>query len=334
MKTRIAPDSKLGPLILCIVMTCAWPLAAQQKGQWVPGQVGLNAGILPSPGITVFNLDLYYVSTTLNGPNGNRVPVTGRYGFWFVENIIYYVPNFKILGGHLMFGIAQPTFGNGSLTLPEFGVSGGGFGIADTYVQPFTIGWSLKRVAFYTGYAFFAPTGRYSPGATNNIGSGYWGNDFITGTTLYITKNQGTSANIFTNWEFHGSRQELGGLQITPGQTFTDEWGVGQVLPLKKNMSLLAQLGGVGYDQWQVSANGGTVPNPIPGGAPIPAHLLPFYSVHAAGLQANVIMPTKNLSFFFKYYWEYSSKAAPLGNAVVIGGTWTLSIPKPTATNN
>ena len=182
-----------------------------------------------------------------------------------MENLVYYVPSLKVLGGHLQFGIGQPTVANGSVTLPQFGISAGsGFGFADTYVQPYTLGWSAKRIAFYGSYAFIAPTGRYVPGATNNIGSGYWGNHFLTGTTLYLTKNQGTSANLFTDWEFHGSRQEIDNARITPGQTFTIEWGLGQALPLKKDQSILAQLGGVGYDQWQVSANGGTIPSVVP----------------------------------------------------------------------
>jgi hypothetical protein len=304
-------------------------LVAQQKGQWIPGQVGLNAGILPNPGISVVNISLGYSSTTLNDSMGNSLPLQGSYDVWAVENLLYYVPPVKFLGGHFAFAVAQPTFANGSLTVPQFGISAGGFGLADTFVQPFTLGWSTKRIAFYSAYAFFAPTGRYTPGATNNVGSGYWGNDFLTGITLYLTKNQGTSANLFTDWEFHGTRQETNNARITPGQTFTTEWGLGQILPLKKDLSMLAQLGGVGYDQWQVSANGGTAPNPVLGAPPIPARLLPYYSVHAAGLQAEFILPKSSLGLYFKYYWEYLSKARPQGSTVCVGANWTLRIPKP-----
>jgi hypothetical protein len=139
------------------------------------------------------------------------------------------------------------------------------------------------------------------------------------------------SANLFTDWEFHGSRNDANGARVTPGQTFTTEWGLGQALPLKKDMSMLLQLGGVGYDQWQVSDNSGTRSNPIPGGPLLPAGILPFYSVHAAGLQANFLMPKKNVTGFFKYYWEYSAAARPMGATLVFGATWTLRIPKPPA---
>jgi len=300
----------------------------------MPGQMGLNAGIMPNPGISVINIDINYSAGTLNDRNGNPTPVTGNYNVWVVENILYYVPKFKVLGGNLGFAIAQPTVANGSLVIdlgnpPKFSANGGGYGFTDTYIQPVTLGWHLKRADFYGGYAFFAPSGRYTPGATNNVGSGYWGNDFITGTTLYLTKNKGTSVNLFTNWEFHGAKQGANNTSVTPGQTFTTEWGLGQVIPLKKDFSRLLQLGAVGYDQWQVSDNGGTVPNPIPAGPPLPAALVPHYSVHSAGLQSNFILPAKNLNFYFKYYWEYSAKSHPLGNTAAFGVAWTFRIPKP-----
>jgi hypothetical protein len=143
-------------LIVAVLSLTVSNMFAQQKGQWVPGQVGLDAGILPDPGISIVNISQAYSASTLNDANGKALPIQGTYSFWVVENLFYYVPNIKVLGGHLAFGIAQPTVANGSATLPQFGLSCGGFGLTDTYVQPFTLGWSAKRIAFYGGYAFFA----------------------------------------------------------------------------------------------------------------------------------------------------------------------------------
>jgi hypothetical protein len=44
-------------------------------------------------------------------------------------------------------------------------------------VRSVTLGWSLKRADVHVFYAFMEPTGRYTPGASDNIGSGYWGNN-------------------------------------------------------------------------------------------------------------------------------------------------------------
>ncbi len=151
-----------------------------------------------------------------------------------------------------------------------------------------------------------------------------------TGTSYYVTKNKGTSANLFTDWEIHGQRPGTNGTEKTPGQAFSMEWGLGQVLPLKKNMTQLLQLGVVGYDQWQVTADSGTVP--IPGTAlTTDASLIPFYSVHAVGGAANYILPTKNLVGFFKYYDEYLAYSHFQGTTIVFGLSWTVREPKPAA---
>jgi hypothetical protein len=306
---------RLRPFVLVLALTSVFsPVSAQQRGQYQPGQFGLNAGVLPSPGFTYVNIAINYASTRLNGPNGNEVPITGSYNVWAEENFFYYVPSAKVAGGNYAFGIAFPVLANGSLALPQYGVSGGGYGLADTWLQPFTLGWHLKRADLFVGDALWLPTGRYRVGASNNIGYGNFGNHFITGTTVYLTKNKGTSANLFTDWEVHSNKN---GTDVTPGQAFTDEWGIGQVLPLKKNFSRLLQLGGVGYDQWQVTANTGALKK------------APFYSVHAAGLQANYIVPEKSLSIGFKYYWQYKAIATSIGNTLALEFAWTLHDPKP-----
>ena len=313
-------------VLLCMSVFTAAPTQGQQKGQYMPGQQGLNAGVLPDPGFTYANMTINYSSDTLKNASGNTVPLVGSYDIWAVANVFYYVPKFKVLGAKLAV-MAAPTFANGSLTLgalnlPNLALNAGGVGLADTWVQPATLGWNLKRVDVYVGYAFMAPTGRYTPGASDNVGSGYWGNNMITGSTFYLTKNKGTTANLFTDWEFHGSKTTGRGTNATPGQAFTTEWGLGQVLPLKKGFSRLLQLGLIGYDQWQVSDNGGLAsPN-------IPASALPHYSVHAIGLQTNFILPAKALNFFFKFEDEYRAFARPEGRTFVFGGSYTLRIPK------
>jgi len=309
-------------------------MLGQQKPQWMPGQVGLNAGALPPSGFTYVNMDLNYNAGTFNDQNGNAIPVNGTYNVWAVENIFYYVPSPKVLGGNLGLMVMFPTPATGSLDadisnpyFPNLSAAAGGGGIADLWLQPFNIGWHFKRADFHVSDGFMIPTGRYSPGATNNVGTGYFGNHFQTGTTYYITKNKGTSANLFTDWEVHGARAGTNNTSKTPGQAFTDEWGLGQVLPLKKNFSKLLQVGVIGYDQWQVTANNGSFSL---AGVILPASALPYYSVHAVGGQINYIAPPKNISLFFKYEHEYKSYSSLLGNTIVFGGTWTLPVPKPT----
>lgn len=293
-----------------VLIPCA---ATQQKGQWVPGQSGLNAGVLPDSGFTYEALTISYSSDSLKDSDGHSVPMQGTYSFWALENIFLFVPKVRVLGGHL--GVmATVTAANGSLTGAQSGFSTGGYGLCDVWAQPFTLGWHFSRADSYVACAFVAPTGRYNPGATDNVGSGFWGNHIETGTTLYLTKNKGTTANMTTDWEVHG---QLKGSDFTPGQAFTTEWGLGQMLPVDKQMKKLLQLGLIGYDQWQVSANTGEIDGLI-------GSLIPYYSVHAVGFQSNFIVPVRGLSLFLKYEREYRALAQLSGRTVAFGGSWTL----------
>ena len=335
-------------ILVCIVLSSGSSLTAQQKGQYQPGQYGMNAGVLPDPGITYANITLNYSADRLNFANGTPTKITGTYSVWAVENIFMYVPKFKLLGAKFAPFVAVPTLATGSLTLPFLGdgvtVGTDGLTLADTWFQPLTLGWHLPRADVWTGYAFMAPTGRYTPGATDNVGSGYWGNHFKGSGTFYLTKDQGTSANFMGDWEIHGSKTTrstdistmLGtipiNVQVTPGAAFSDEWGIGQAIPLNKpflktkNITKVAQLGVIGYDQAQVSRNTSNVPV-----LDTLQRLVPFYYAHAIGFQATYIDLAKDWTVFFKYEHEYNANAHPQGTTIVFGGTYTFRIPKAAA---
>lgn len=67
----------------------------------------------------------------------------------------------------------------------------------------------------------------------------------------------------------------------------------------------------------------------IPGTPGIRQSAIPFYSVHAIGVQANFVLPAKDLAAFFKYYDEFHALTRPQGRTIVFGFSWTLRIPKP-----
>src|SRR5215472_19062368 len=138
-------------LMLCVslalIIVIALPIKAQQKGQYLPGQFGLNSGVIPEPGFTYANVSINYFADTLKDGNGNTVPAAGTYNLWAIENVFFYAPNFKALGGKMMFGIIAPTFANGSVTEQTLGLQAGGFGIADIFVQPLTLSWKFSRAA-------------------------------------------------------------------------------------------------------------------------------------------------------------------------------------------
>ena len=73
----------------------------------------------------------------------------------------------------------------------------GGSGLADSFYQPFVLGWNKKRIAVRTTYGFLAPTGSYKLGANDNVGSGYWTHIVSSGQTFFLTKNKATTLSTF-----------------------------------------------------------------------------------------------------------------------------------------
>src|SRR5215469_11791879 len=164
------------PLFLILfVLSAAFFSEAQQRGQYLPGQYGLNAGvaIMPPPGFTVANLDLNYSANALKDSRGTAIPVKGTFSLWSIENLFFYVPETKILGGKFS-SWAAVNWANNSVTAAilssKFGLNAAGVGLTDTWVQPFNLGWHFPRVDTWIGYAFMAPTGQFSPGSTSNNG--------------------------------------------------------------------------------------------------------------------------------------------------------------------
>jgi hypothetical protein len=344
--TRIIHGGWKFAVLVCILLSGSQTLMAQQKGQYQPGQYGLNAGILPDPGFTYADYNINYNAKHLELENTLPIKGSGSYNVWAWENIFFYVPKFKVLGAKFAPYIAVPTLATGSLTLTFVGNGGtvgtGGLTLADTWFQPLNLGWHLPRADIFVGDGFMAPTGRYTPGATNNVGSGYWGNHLNGAGTFYLTKDQGTTANIMGDWEVHGAKTARSGdittmagtlpinIQITPGAAFSDEWGLGQAIPLDrpflktKNITKVAQIGIIGYDQAQISRNRSN--NSIVDSL---EQLVPFYYVHAAGLQANYIDLKHDWNVFCKYEKEYNAAAHPKGTTIAFGVVYTFRIPKP-----
>ena len=81
MRLKLLPH-----ILLYAVMAGALPLAALEKCQYMPGQFGLNAGILPSPGFTYQNMEINYNTSTLNDSKGDALPIKPSLNLWVVEN--------------------------------------------------------------------------------------------------------------------------------------------------------------------------------------------------------------------------------------------------------
>ena len=134
------------------------------------------------------------------------------------------------LGGARFSMSATLPIANNSLTSDVQGALSGGGGFADSYYQPFILGWQKKYADVRAVYGFLAPTGRFDSTSNNNVGSGYWTHVASAGETFYLTPNKGTVVSAFQMYEFHGTQQ---GTHIHPGQNVDLDYSVTQVFAVK-----------------------------------------------------------------------------------------------------
>src|SRR5271169_5645301 len=267
---------------------------AADVGHYAPGVMNIRDYVVPDPGFYAADYNYYYTTTRLNDAGGNKIssvtikPGPGP-GVTLKVNVdvntyanaptLIWVTPWKILGAKYGAYIA-PTFANSSLDASLSTENGRGanpstssFGVGDVFVMPVWLGWKLEHWDLALGYGFYAPTGKYStqtvtlpvvgPVKTTspgNIGLGFWEQQ-LQGTVMwYPSTNMGTAVMATLTYETSGKKQDFA---VTPGDDLTLNWGISQFLPLKKDESLLLEVGPAGYDTWQITdATGSGVNNP------------------------------------------------------------------------
>lgn len=291
------------------VLTCGLIFAghtnAQNRGVYPLGMSATSSGVTPAPGFTYVNQLLIYSRDESKGPNGEVVG-TGSNSVVMDMNTLAWVSKGKILGGANFSMTATLPVARNSLTSDVTGPVSGGAGFADSYYQPFILGWNRKRTAFRAVYGFLAPTGRFKAAANDNVGSGYWTHAFSSGQTFYLTKDRATTLSAFQMYEIHTKQKETG---IHPGQTFNLDFSLMRVLPIGHKPWL--QIGLVGYNARQTTAKRG------PGvTADQRSHR---YKVNSLGFASTVNLPRK-INVGFKYFQEFANRSTFQGHSIQISG--------------
>ena len=281
---------------------------AQNRGVYPLGMSATNSGVTPEPGFTYVNQLLIYSRDKSKGPEG-EVLATGSNSVVMDMNTLAWVSKKKILGAKFSMTATLP-FARNSLTADFTGPISGGGGFADSYYQPFILGWEKKRVAIRAVYGFLAPTGSFKAGANNNVGSGYWTHAFSSGQTVYLTKDKATSFSAFQMYEIHTTQEDTG---IHPGQTFNLDYSVMRVLPVGDKPWL--QVGLVGYNQRQTTAKRGPGVTTEQEAA--------RYNVNSIGFASSVNLP-RRINVGFKYFQEFSNRSTFQGHSIQISGAIKL----------
>jgi hypothetical protein len=209
-----------GGVLTVFAAACMWitiPSQAQNRGVYPLGMSAINSGVMPESTFTYSNQFLLYTRDQAKDQEGQSLPVTGNHSVILDMNTITWVSRQKIIGARYGASASLP-FSKNDLTSDLQGNLSGGSGFADSYYLPVILGWNWSRAAVRAMYGFLAPTGRFSAGADNNVGSGYWTHALSAGQTFYLTGNKALSISAFQLYEFHTVQEDTG---VHPGQTST-----------------------------------------------------------------------------------------------------------------
>ena len=121
-------------------------------------------------------------------------------------------------------------------------------GFGDMFVQPLGLSWASKWVDLTLAYGFTAPTGRYTTGADDNVGMGFWTHQVQAWGNFYPVEDQSTDLVLGLTYELNG---EVKDADFNPGNRFSLEWGISQYV------SDGLELGIMGGHNWQVSDDKG-----------------------------------------------------------------------------
>jgi hypothetical protein len=296
------------PVVLAAAaLLIATPARAQNRGVYPLGMSATNSGVTPEPGFSYVNQLLFYARDELRGPEGEPL-ATGNNSVILAMNSLVWVSKKEILRGAKFSMSATLPITNNSLSSDAAGAISGGGGFADSYYQPFILGWEGKTVDTRAVYGFLAPTGEFKPGGSTNVGSGYWTHVVSSGQTWSLTPDGGAAVSAFQMYEFHTDQKGTG---IHPGQTFDLDYSVTRMMLLGDDVQL--QVGLVGYGQWQTTDKSGP--------AVTPAEAQTRYSVNALGFATNVLWPERKVSLGLKYFKEFSNRSTFQGYSVQISGS-------------
>jgi hypothetical protein len=206
------------------------PALAQYQGHNFRGDFGVNSGTQPPPGV-FFSLPFgQWGVDSIKDAAGDPFLANRFKGFdlRLVPLTIVGVTPRKVLGANYGFMVA-PTF---STVRPESvgegEVDSSSWDFNDIYVVPVYLGWHLPRADFVAGYGFFAPTGRYTAGADDNVGLGMWSHELQAGTTLYLDEAKAFSLATTAYLEMHSNKKDQ---DLKVGNLLTLEGGAAYNVP-------------------------------------------------------------------------------------------------------
>jgi hypothetical protein len=305
-----------------MALLLAAPAQAQLNGSHSLGDFGVQSGTQPAPGFYAALFYLHYSTDTIKDVDGNTVRLApsapGSIGLSAFAPMVWYVSKTKVLGANVGGMVVLP-FANASLEAPAFQLDRPiDTGVADMLVRPIDFGWHRKRADVAAGFQLYIPTGRYEPGANDNLGKGMWTYEPFVGATVFFDEKKTLSLATTAFWEFHGNKQDS---DVKVGQILSLEGGLG-----KSFLGGGLVIGAAYYAQWKVTQDQ-LRQFVLPGGDEIGLDFPNKHKVFGFGPDVTLPIATKSKLFALvnvRYLWETGARVKTEGQTLVVTATFPI----------
>ncbi|MEE8571640.1 MAG: transporter [Gemmatimonadota bacterium] len=252
-------------LTFSLLVPGARPAGAQvasplQTGHYVPGVMNLRDYAATAPGLYAVWYNWFVSSGTYVDRNGDELTSLDLSGFATVPSL-FWASTFTFLGGARYLAAVAPNWMTSSFTFvvepggpgsgPSDGevVEGSVSGLSDLFVAPVGLSWALGQFDATFFYGFTAPTGRYTTGADDNIGLGFWTHQFQGFGYFFPNPSQATALMLGLTYELNS---EIEDVAVNPGNRLSLEYGVSHY------PTGWLELGVQGAHNWQVTDDSGS----------------------------------------------------------------------------
>ena len=281
---------------------------AQSRGVYPLGMTAIGSGVTPDPGFTYANQLLFYSRDESKADDGSTQPVSGQNAVIMDMNSFVWVSRRTFLGGAHYSAVATLPVAKNQLVSDIHGQLSGGGGFADSYYLPLILGWNKERASIRALAGFLAPTGRFTEGASDNVGSGYWTPALSSGQTVQLTSSNAVTYSAFQLYEWHTTQQGTG---TKPGDTLNLDYSLIRTFAFAKGPTRL-QVGVAGYEQRQTTAKTGP--------AVTEEQSPERYAINALGFVTNLVFPNHRFNAGVKLFEEFSNRAAYQGCSLQVSG--------------
>src|SRR3954451_4623236 len=217
---------------------------AQSRGVYPLGMTAVGSGVTPEPGFTYANQLLFYARDQSKADDGSTLPASGQNAVIMDMNSFVWVSRRTVLGGAHYSAVATLPIAKNQLVSDIHGQLSGGSGFADSYYLPLILGWNRERMSIRALVGVLAPTGRFTEGASDNVGSGYWTPTLSSGQTVQLTRAHSVTVSAFQLYEWHTTQRGTG---TKPGDTLNLDYSVLGTFGVAKGPTRL-QVGLAGYE--------------------------------------------------------------------------------------